>query len=259
MPTSTYVMVSTPLRGATEDERLEKSIALMDQFVGLLRSVTGNAFLRDIVREEVVSIPSGDMTAATPTMSLPHPSEGPYLSPQNWTDIEEMIKTGAQLPNEKKERFTLSCQLFDQAARSSVPTKFFLYWVAMEVLCKTYKAGDFMEILQDAYGVSKEHIEQFFGFKKLIRLRQDLFHQGKPHDIPQDVERYIQCAFLDLLRATLQLPCKKNLEGFIAGGFDVTRLDREIGRLVVETIRGDQPPRNKGVPRAAIFSPQLFR
>lgn len=234
LPPSTYVIVSVPLRGGGNESGLENSVSLMDQFIGLIRAVTGNGFLREIVREEIVTIPSGQMKAPSDLLGLPHPAEGPFLRPNNWSDIEEMVRSIPLLPSDKSNRLKLACQLFEKAARTEVPSKFFLYWVAMEVLCDTHKAANFVMKLQLSYNASKEYIQDNLGFKKLVRLRQDLFHEGKHHDIPQDVERYIQVVFLDLIRASLQLPCKKHIESFVRDGFDVRRLDRDVGRRIVQ-------------------------
>lgn len=237
LPSSKYVLVSTPLRSGSREDELKKSMATMDQFVGLLRMTTGNGFLRAIVREEILSILDAKMTAISKLIPVPHISEGPFLGSQNWSEIQEMIKAGSQLEGENKNRFTLSCQLFEEGARAEVPAKFFLYWVSMEVLCDTHDAFEISRTLSRAYNKPKEFIQNELGFKKLIRLRQDLFHQGQPHDLPLDVERYIQVVFLDLLRSKLQMICKNCIEAYIESGFNTDRLDRELGRKVTQILK----------------------
>lgn len=80
------------------------------------------------------------------------------------------------------------------------------------------------------------HVQNNLGLERLINLRTALFHNGEHHDIPQDVERYIQVVFLDLARASLKLSCKNFVSDYISQGFDLARLDRIKGRSIIASI-----------------------
>ena len=56
--------------------------------------------------------------------------------------------------------------------------------------------------------------------------------------MPYDVERYIQCLFLDVVRAKLGLDSQGYMAAAVQAGFNVTRLDRAVAQANILTIDG---------------------
>jgi hypothetical protein len=221
LPTAHYVIVSCAMESA---EDFNKKVVLMDKFIGSMRPVLGNGFFKSLVRQEIVTVSTGNMTVVTPTISLSKECEGPFASRANWNEVVE-IRQKIEESSGFKAQALLGCQLFERAARSDAPFNFFLYWVAIEVLSETNKTVKIKRLLAAAYNQNISYIQNELGFEKFINMRTSLFHEGTSHDIPQDVERYIQLAFLDILRHKLGLQCLKHLEKFVSGGFDIAKLN----------------------------------
>lgn len=236
LPNSTYVLASTPIRTSFAQEGFDPDIERMNQFIGLLRMISGNALFKELVREEVLAYPTNNLRAVSPILSLPAPVEGPFLRSEHWIDIQKIMDVSSSLPADIKQRLTLSLNLFEQASNHIATSKLFLYWVAIEVLCGTNKTSKIKKKLCQAYKKDMSYIQNQLGLEKLIHMRQELFHQGKPHDLPQDVERYIQLVFFELVREVLSLPCVHAIEEFLKAGFSVKRLEHENGRRVVQNV-----------------------
>jgi hypothetical protein len=106
--------------------------------------------------------------------------------------------------------------------------KFFSYWVALEVAADTHSTGRIITLLGRTYARPNTYIQNDLGFDHLRKTRVAVFHGGEHYEAPSDVERYVQCLFLDVLRAKLGLESKRYMAEMIEAGFDVNRLDRTI-------------------------------
>ena len=73
-----------------------------------------------------------------------------------------------------------------------------------------------------------------------IEGREIVFHNGEHYELPSDVERYVQCLFLDVMRAKLRLKCRGHMASAVKEGFDVKRLDRKVAQAKHLTIEAPQ-------------------
>jgi len=240
LPTSLYTLLSTPL--APGDRGWITATRDMDSFASLLRSSLGSNFVFKVAREAIVAIPSGDMAAPTPIIPMPQPPDGPFLERANFDSLREILEALPRAPTDVAARAVFALELLERAAQEASASKFFYYWVAVEVLCATYKTKKIITQLTKAYNASRSHVQNTLGFDAIYDMRTDLIHYGRAHDMPQDVERYVRALFMDLLRLHLGLPCAREMERHIASGFSVDRLKREVGRTKVLSIDARQRP-----------------
>lgn len=237
LPTASYTIVSCPIKNS-DAESYEASAMLMDQLIGALRPVVGNAVFHSLASEVAVTLSDKNMRQLLPATRLPQACAGPFAERNNWQETQEILSplTALQGGNNLKKTLKLALELFEKAARENAPSNFFLYWVAIEVAAG--EAGrNIKRILSECYQESFGFVQNTLGFEKILNLRNDSFHHGDFHDMPQDVERYIQVLFLDILRHRLGLSNKRHTQNYISDGFDLTRLDPLVGKSNVPAIR----------------------
>lgn len=237
LPHTDYVLISTPIRGAGNNG-YEKASLAVDGFVSTLRLAGGNNLLRDLVREAAVDVSSGEMRTLTKIIPVPTEIEGPFTTATTWKQHKELIDAISCANDSERKRITLATQLVERAFASQGALKFFSYWVAIEVAVDTHSTGRIITLLTKAYGRSNAYIQNDLGFEYLKETRTAVFHGGEYYQAPADVERYIQSLFLDLVRAKLGLSCKGYMAGLVKAGFDVTRLDRVVGKARILTVEG---------------------
>jgi hypothetical protein len=129
----------------------------------------------------------------------------------------------------------LALHLIEQSARDGSSTKFFHFWTALEVLIGTHRTAVIANCLVRAYGCDRAFVSNVLGFDEITRRRQRLFHEGEAHDIPQDVEGYLQAMFKDLLREELGLAPLKLMGQQLNASFRIERLHPEISTTNVGT------------------------
>lgn len=237
LPDTDYVLISTPIRG-TGDNAYEHASFVMDGFVGMLRLAGGNNLLRELVREAAVEVSSGNMKTATKIVPVPTEIEGPFATAERWQQQKELIDAIADAEESERRRITLATQLVERAFSSQGALKFFSYWVALEVAADTHSSGKIISLLAEAYEQSRAYVQNDLGFQHLWETRTAVFHRGEYYEAPSDVERYIQCLFLDVVRAKLGLDCKGYMAGVVQAGFDVTRLDRTVAQAKILMVDG---------------------
>lgn len=235
LPETDYVLISTPLHG-TGDQADQFASLRMDGFVGMLRAVGGNNLLRQLVREGTIDLSTGDIKTRTTAAPIPHVSEGPFATIETWEQLRELTDAVAGGDDSQKGRIELSTQLVERAFLAQGGFKFFSYWIALEVAAATYKTGKIATLLSRAYERSHGYVLNDLGFQFLTDTRHAVFHSGEHYELPSDVERYVQCLFLDVVRAKLRLKCRGHMALALKEGFDVTRLDRTVARAEHLTI-----------------------
>lgn len=234
LPAMNYILISTPIHEG--DDSYGNASVLMDGFVGMLRLFGGNNLLRQLVREAAVNISSGNTRALTEAVPAPTEIEGPFATEEIWQQFMEVANALADADGSEGKRITLATQLVEKAFLSQDTFKFFSYWVALEVAADTYSTGKIITLLTKAYGQSNAYIQNDLGFQHLRETRQAVFHDGEHYATPSDVERYIQCLFLDVVRVKLGLECKGYMAEMVEAGFDVNRLDRTKAQALILTI-----------------------
>jgi hypothetical protein len=235
LPQSFFAVITTPLRGGVGD--WERAARSMDQFAALVRAHIGANFLFQQAQQAVVELATAKMTTPSEIVQLPQPFNGPFYKRAGFDALEQCLAAIAAQPKEASDRISLALELFERGFQATGGLKFFHYWVAIEVLCDTHRTARILAKLSHAYGAERGYVQNVLGFDSLKALRTELFHAGKPHDMPSDVERYVQAIFIDLLRNELNLACLRLAEGELKQGFDLNRLKIEVGRNRVETIR----------------------
>ncbi len=107
---------------------------------------------------------------------------------------------------------------------------FLQYWTALEVLCG--KANQIRERLRRIYHLrSHREAGESTRFDALVKWRQQYVHKGIAPPLTQDVERYLQLMFVDLLRDELELPshnCIAELQ--TAAGYDLSPIGLKDNR-----------------------------
>ena len=136
----------------------------------------------------------------------------------------------------KGGRITLATQLIEKAFSSQETFKFFSYWVALEVAAETHRHQGIISLLTNSYEQNNGYIQNTLGFQHLWETRTAVFHKGEHYEIPSNVERYIQCLFLDVIRAKLGLDCNRYMAAMVEAGFDVRQLDRTVAQRVILTV-----------------------
>ncbi len=237
LPSSFYSIISTPLRGNQVDG-YNATMARMDQFVGVMRARIGNNLFYQMVREALVAVATGDMQTLTDVLMLPTDCDGPFIKSSDWREAEDILKRIQELGESKRNRIQLALGFFERASQQRVRNKLFQYWVSIELICDTHSTGKIQTKLEKAYGSRGSYVRNQLGFSNLTKMRQDLFHRGLDHDVPRDVERYIQSSFLDLLRYTLRLPSQRHIARYIDSGFDVSRFKHDVGTANIVTVKG---------------------
>ncbi len=238
VPSTLYAVLSTPVSPHQNDwENLARS---MDRIAAVMRFALGGNFLHRLTREAVVEIPSGKMTTPTAIVRVAQGGDGPFLEKENFAEFKEVLVEIERQPAEAAKRIRLALELFERGAQEAAGSKFFYYWAAVEVLCDTHRTAQILEKLVKAYGVTRSHVQNCFGFDLMKEIRTDLFHRGQPHDMPQDVERYVVAMFVDLVRHQLNLQCRRHMERRLTDGFSIERLKKEIGRDNVLSIEAQQ-------------------
>lgn len=233
LPDSLYVLLSTPLAAVQDWPAAART---MDRLASVLRYAFGTNFVFSVAREAIVDISSGNMVTPSPLIPTPQPADGPSLGSEQRELLQEVLAALPGKSGELADRVLFSLELFERAAQQLSGAKFFYYWIGIEVLCGTHGMQSILSKLEKAYGAKRSYLQNDLGFTRMWHMRTELFHHGQQHDLPQDVERYVQALFMDLVRFHLDLPCRRHVEDAIRHGFQIERLKREIGTSNVLSI-----------------------
>lgn len=215
LPKAPYIIFSTPFdidgNAGNEGETKRR----LDIVASVFAMHFGNAYLRELWVEVVVKAHSSEFQVFGNAISLPHPIDGPNLHPLNWTHTEEILNKIQFITKTDQNLVELSLALFERGVRDTTGSKFFYYWVAIEVLCKTNKAAQITKILSRYYQISPKDVESLFYWKEFFTSRHNYFHKGIAPNFTPILERYTQLLFLDLLRCNLGFENLRHLETFV--------------------------------------------
>lgn len=215
-----------------------KTKEALDQLSAVIRGHLGLNFLRDIVFEGEVNATDGNFSVAGGILRMPQHAEGPYLAPQNWTDVSEIISAVSRLNDPLRRRIQLSLRFFYRSFEFDL--FFFNFWTALEVLCDG-TAPKIRSVLQRAYQLARQHdVDSAFGFATLSRMRHDLMHKGVQPRLNVDCERYLQLVYLDALRHVLALPPRHHAIGMLSvRGYDLRPLGLPDNRTNEQKARAE--------------------
>jgi hypothetical protein len=221
LPDSVYVIAATPFSWAGECGDGIEARGILDHAVALVSLHTGLNFMRDLVFEAELVIATGGFVPMSPPQLVPRMFEGPFLGKGIADDIREISRELRTQPLEKRSRAEASLEFLHRAMRSD--HGFLDYWFAMEILVGT--AGAIAQRLRAIYGLaSHRDAEIRTGFGVIKQWRHDYVHRGVRVDLQRQIERYLQCMCLDLIRDALKLEPR----GYVAcaqQGIDLRQLN----------------------------------
>ncbi|MCH7936138.1 MAG: hypothetical protein IH994_03480 [Proteobacteria bacterium] len=235
LPEANYIIVTTPITD-TSERAYDITSELMDGFVGMLRLVGGNNLLRQLIREAAVDITTRDMKTLTRPVPFPQEIEGPFVTKETWDQFKEVLDAISTKDDTEGKRLTLATKLIEKAFFAEVGFKFFNYWVALEVAADTQGHQSIISLLAKAYGKNNSYVQNYLGFQHLWETRTAMFHHGESYEMPYDVERYMQCIILDVMRSKLELAPNGYMAAAVGSGFDVTHLNRNVAQAKTATI-----------------------
>ena len=202
LPHSLYVIAATPFASAGERGDGIEARGILDHAVALVSLHTGLNFMRDLVFEAELVVATGRFVLMSRPQVVPKQFEGPFLGKRIADDIRELSRELRTQPLERRSRAEASLEFLHRAMRSD--HGFLDYWFAMEILVG--KAGAIAERLRAIYGLaSHRDAEIRTGFGVIKQWRHDYVHRGVRLDLERQIERYLQCMCLDLIRDALGL------------------------------------------------------
>lgn len=215
LPKSTYIIFSTPFTIDGKQGNEIETKKRLNMLASILNMHFGNNYLRDIWVEGIVNAHDAKLHTFGAPFQLPQIIEGPAIHPLNWKHSKSILQKIANLTYEKKQIIELALTLFERGIRDKSGTKFFYYWVALEVLCQTNNADHITQKLATFYNTDKDTIKEKLYWKKFFVARHNYFHKGVSPNFSATAERYAQLLFLDLLRCELSMKNLGHLSSFI--------------------------------------------
>ena len=205
LPDSNYVIMTCPFRidtgqsGVSDPARVK---FLLDCFAGLFRSHLGmNALWRVVHEGERYAHNGVWATAHGPFVRWPQAVEGPDYAPDNWSGISDVAGAVATKSKNEQQKLFLALRYLNRGCEQG---EFMFYWTTLEVLCGS--ANKIRGTLWKAYKFERQHdVDAQLYFNVLKQWRHDLVHRGKPVVMSAEVERYLQCLILDLIRHVIGL------------------------------------------------------
>jgi len=205
---SNYIILTTPYLVDGDRTDFSEMQSRLDATSSLICGHIGVNFMWELVA-------TGEVTAHDGNFNMPYVgkmpplSYGPFISIENWDDIEEIIKTINSLEPDKQGRIRTALEYYNKALRDELD--FLHYWQSIEILCSGHSKAIRNTLLAHYTTLTDKEIDTLFGFKKLVDIRNDYIHRGVAPNLSHDLARYLQLLFIDLLREELLLPCKSHL------------------------------------------------
>lgn len=231
LPRANYILITTPIR-----DSYESASESVDALVGALRATYGNRLLRQKVREAEVSCDTGAMKTPTSAILIPILLEGREPTLDVVGEFTELLATANSASKEISKRAIFALELLETSFLAEPHFKFFSYWTALEVAAGKHQKQNLLNVLTGTCGKSNAYVQNKLGFQHIWNTRIEVIHSGEQYLLIPLVERYMQCMVLDIVRGILGLNCKYFVEELILAGFDVSLLDRKIGKMNVLTV-----------------------
>ena len=222
-----YLVMLTPL--SLGEGREVAARQKIDAAVGLFLAVNGRNVAYDRVFEGIQTIPSGDLTVASPSIENPLALPVPDLSDDGVRVIRSLGESINQLPDSDRNRVDLSLRWFESATFVSGIDSYLRYWIALETLSMPSGTNirPINESLGRAYGIDTNSAARRFHVGRLFDLRGAIVHGGQRLPIHGETLNYISAIYVDVLFVTLGLNSTLRAQRCLdEGRFDPSRLPR---------------------------------
>lgn len=209
LPDGTYLAAHSPCIAG--DSNISRATILTA--VGLLVSMVGRAVTLSAVGELVINAADGGVSVEV--MKVRMPDNEDRASFRDAGIANEIAAALDAVPDGKREAVQFACEVLGRAVHQDDETfRFALYWVALELVSDT-KGDGVAAKLGNAYRATKTFAYKDLEFDPIYKLRHAVVHKGKRAVLDARMERVMQCCFIDLLRARLDLPCKRLTESYL--------------------------------------------
>jgi hypothetical protein len=145
----------------------------------------------------------GKTSCASPAFINPGAFPDPDLSTHRLEQISDLGKQLDEMTPQEKNRIKLSLYWFEQGLRANGLDGFIKHWVAIETLAMPDETNvkPVNEILAKLYKCTLKEASDKFGIGRIQGLRSRILHNGEDLSIHQDLSKYVEAIFFDLLMA----------------------------------------------------------
>jgi hypothetical protein len=145
----------------------------------------------------------GQTTCAGPVFLNPGAFPDPDLSVDRLNKICDLGKKLDAMDLRDRNRIKLALYWFEQGLHAKGLDGFIKHWVAIETLAMPDETNvkPANEILAKLYGCTVKDASEKFGLGRIQGLRSRILHNGEDLSIHQDLSRYVEALFFDLLMA----------------------------------------------------------
>ncbi|HRI77464.1 MAG TPA: HEPN domain-containing protein, partial [Alphaproteobacteria bacterium] len=203
---STWLLILQPyiVDGQEKDEysvkRKAGSIAALYAAINGFNMVYARVF-------DFHSTMNGRVSCSSPTFINPRAFPLPDLSQGRLQGIYEIGKAIDNLKGSEKRRVEIALHWFESGLRSLGLDAFVKYWVAIETLSMPDGTNikPLNQRLAGIYNLSLEEATKKFGMGRVQDLRSRILHNGEDLTIHQDLSRYMEALFFDILLSCLNI------------------------------------------------------
>jgi Apea-like HEPN len=202
-----YVILISPyIIDGRERQEIEVRQSLQET-IALLIAMNGRNAAFEFIFDNIIPMTGESTTAISQVSVNPLAFAAPDFSPERLSDIQNVAKAIDYLVPEEKNRIKLSLRWFESAMRKDGVDSFLSFWIALETLVMdNTDIRPINQSLANAYGVSIQEASKQFGVGRVFGLRSQIVHHGHIAPIHQNLERYMEALYSDLLLAELNLP-----------------------------------------------------
>lgn len=213
-PSGTHIMFFTPYH-ADGDVTEAEALARIESARGLVSAVEGLNANYSHIFTRVLELPSGTQSSAGPVIAVPHTMPVPFVSGDRVGRIADALPS---LDPSLQTRLLLGLRWFDKADRETDPVDAFLKsWFAVEVIGMpdTTNIRPVVEKLAAIYALSYQDAVTRFQIGRVQSLRADIVHNGLVRPIHQQLHRYVQAVFVDVLFHLTGQPSERRTEAVL--------------------------------------------
>ncbi|HLO88395.1 MAG TPA: hypothetical protein VK203_25785 [Nostocaceae cyanobacterium] len=204
----TYLVLLTPfdIDGKEGDEFAVKN--LLQETVGLLMSLNSRNIAFEKIFDNVTPMTGNKEQFFSPVYINPLYFTPPKLSNQQLSEVINIEKVIYSLPKEQGNRIRLSLRWFESAMRQLGVDSFLSYWIAIETLgMENSDIRPINESLAKIYGLSNyKEANDTFGVGRIYSLRGKIVHDGYIIPIHEQLQRYMEALYSDILLEKLGFP-----------------------------------------------------
>lgn len=221
-PESRYVVFLTRLIGDSDEPRALAAVAAAR---GLMIALNGRNMAWDCVYENIVR--RGQITGFSRSWENPLVFKVPDLTAQGVERISRVAAAYRASSDTTRARLALSLRWLESAMGESGVDAVVKFWVALETLAMpdTANIRPVNDSLQRAYQMPMGEVQTRFGVGRVAGLRSRIVHEGAIVSIHQNLIRYLEALYTDVLLDQLgQPPERLALAVLGTPGFDLPTL-----------------------------------